>query len=795
MAKRQTKNNRRGGTPPRPPTQPRAAKKATPAAAAQTAEDELLEAQIVAESEGVEPAAPEQPPAEPSADLYARALADLEAAKKTYEALQTAAEEALETIMTDRELLAQERNALASDREECEGKAHSLDESKRAMEERTAELDAQREELARLQAEAEANFLSRRHEILGPVTTRIAELTTAWHEQELTLVTDWSEKLKERQDALSTEHQARLEQLTDEEQRIELARIELKEEHAAIARQQAANDIARQILDEDTHALEAERDSLIANARRESEASLRELETSRERLLARIDDLEGELLVLDEIKRSTGLDPERLVVDHRAMTDQIRTLETELSSRPDPGTQEELDYARQRLQEATEARIESERIQRELQSQLEYQQAQLEENERLKLSNTTLRASIGAYKVEIEEFRAQFTQLHADRQTESAFPECTKCDVEFGAKAAPPSTDVTDLEAFVLDLQIRMADDRDAREQGKRLNYRLSDLRILLAGLAMSRLHLLEGTSGTGKTTLPNAFANAVGGAARKIEVQAGWRDKQDLLGYYNSFERVYRESPCLQHLYKAGLAPFSDRIIMVVLDEMNLSHPEQYFADFLSALEDPRADALISISDRGLPHVPANMVSTTGVQLRLPPNVWFVGTANQDETTFAFAPKTYDRSHVMELEPNAPAVPMTSVSQRSGPVSVASLRLAFQHAEETHQQQTLEATKFVHGLAPFFNEKFRVGWGNRLDLHIARFVPVDISAGGSLGEALDHIMATKVLRKIQGRHSIRPDALEELAALVDTRWPDPAHRPGRTLAAIAAEIDDLRLG
>ena len=104
----------------------------------------------------------------------------------------------------------------------------------------------------------------------------------------------------------------------------------------------------------------------------------------------------------------------------------------------------------------------------------------------------------------------------------------------------------------------------------------------------MSRLHLLQGISGTGKTSLPLAFARALGAGAALIEVQAGWRDRQDLIGHFNAFERRFYESEFLQALYRAQCPRYSGLVNIVVLDEMNLSHPEQYFADLLSAMEEP---------------------------------------------------------------------------------------------------------------------------------------------------------------------------------------------------------------
>ena len=106
----------------------------------------------------------------------------------------------------------------------------------------------------------------------------------------------------------------------------------------------------------------------------------------------------------------------------------------------------------------------------------------------------------------------------------------------------------------------------------------------------MSRLHILQGISGTGKTSLPLAFARAMGDRqasnCKLIEIQAGWRDRQDLIGYFNAFEGRFYESDFFKAIYEAQTPLYRDQIYIVLLDEMNLSRPEQYFADFLSKLE-----------------------------------------------------------------------------------------------------------------------------------------------------------------------------------------------------------------
>ena len=77
----------------------------------------------------------------------------------------------------------------------------------------------------------------------------------------------------------------------------------------------------------------------------------------------------------------------------------------------------------------------------------------------------------------------------------------------------------------------------------------------------MSQLHILQGISGTGKTSLATAFAKAVGGVCTTIPVQAGWRDRADLLGHYNAFEKRYYERNTLQAIYRAQTEAYDDFI------------------------------------------------------------------------------------------------------------------------------------------------------------------------------------------------------------------------------------------
>jgi hypothetical protein len=168
---------------------------------------------------------------------------------------------------------------------------------------------------------------------------------------------------------------------------------------------------------------------------------------------------------------------------------------------------------------------------------------------------------------------------------------------------------------------------------------------------------ILSGISGTGKTKLGQAFAEALpqpddGDNHLFLPVRPDWRDSKALLGYYNPLTQTYEWTEFLRFVVRAaqsyeakdGLAWF------VILDEMNLAHVEYYFADLLSVLESGR-------DDDGWTKEPLRSSYPEGAEsdpppkeLRLPPNLYVVGTVNVDETTQVFSPKVLDRAFTLEL-------------------------------------------------------------------------------------------------------------------------------------------------
>ena len=162
---------------------------------------------------------------------------------------------------------------------------------------------------------------------------------------------------------------------------------------------------------------------------------------------------------------------------------------------------------------------------------------------------------------------------------------------------------------------------------------------------------ILSGNSGTGKTRIATRFAEYLekqndSGIKNSllIPVGADWTDNTKILGYYNPFANngagEYVKTDVFRFIETAGANP--DIPFFLILDEMNLSHVERYFSDFLSKMEllDFKADKKVFFDIQGYG------------QLELPKNLFITGTVNIDETTYMFSPKVLDRANVIEFKP-----------------------------------------------------------------------------------------------------------------------------------------------
>ena len=280
-----------------------------------------------------------------------------------------------------------------------------------------------------------------------------------------------------------------------------------------------------------------------------------------------------------------------------------------------------------------------------------------------------------------------------------------------------------------------------------RLYYDITDIRRFIAGLSVTKLIILQGMSGTGKTSLAYAFGEFLNNKTVVVPIQPMWKERTDMIGYYNEFTKKFNETTLLYKMYEANT---NKNIYITVLDEMNIARVEYYFAEFLSLLELPNPEGrnLDVVSD-----VWDNDPKLLNKgKLRLPINMWFIGTANNDDSTFAISDKVYDRAMVLNLDRKAdvfeaPETPTLSLSSDH----LANLFVRAQK-EYSISERNMRRIKQIDD---YLIDTFHITFGNRIMKQIKAYVPVVVACGGTELEAIDDILSRKVLRKLESKNPV----------------------------------------
>ena len=315
-------------------------------------------------------------------------------------------------------------------------------------------------------------------------------------------------------------------------------------------------------------------------------------------------------------------------------------------------------------------------------------------------------------------------------------------------KQYPKKEYVVSTEDLTLEYLCRRFRSFASRIAGNPLYYSIDDIRRFISALGVTKIMILQGMSGTGKTSLPVAWGKFTGVPTTVVPVQPMWKERSDLIGYFNEFTGKFNESMILEKLYEANK---TNRIYLIVLDEMNIARVEYYFAEFLSLLELPTVDERIlevtsSISKKD----PKELHNG---KLILPDNVYFIGTANNDDSTFAISDKVYDRSMVMNLDYRCD--PFIGEDDYD-PVTISddTLKALFVKAQKEYAL-TKRGRSHIKEFDKYLSEIFQVTFGNRIRRQIEKYVPIYIACGGTEEEALDDILAKKVLRKLESQNPI----------------------------------------
>lgn len=315
------------------------------------------------------------------------------------------------------------------------------------------------------------------------------------------------------------------------------------------------------------------------------------------------------------------------------------------------------------------------------------------------------------------------------------FPKLQLVDEKYADYTPPEYQETITLQEFTENYRLFAAS-----QMG--LYYTPEIVRRFVAGMAASKILILEGISGTGKTSLPYSFSRYLDNPCTMVSVQPSYRDRTELLGYFNEFSKRFNETEFLRALYEAG---YRADPTLIVLDEMNLARIEYYFAEMLSVMELPNQDEwTLDLVPTAWPGDPKRM---EGGKIWVSPTTWFVGTANNDDSTFTITDKVYDRA--MPIELNERADPFECDPVESCHVTAKYLMEMFAKAKEEHPISEATMARMVK-MNEYLLTRFKLSFGNRIMKQLYDFIPVYVACGGTELDGLDYILARKVLKKFE---------------------------------------------
>ena len=319
--------------------------------------------------------------------------------------------------------------------------------------------------------------------------------------------------------------------------------------------------------------------------------------------------------------------------------------------------------------------------------------------------------------------------------TTSRFPKLTTVDNEYANYKVVNYNNNFTLEELVENF-------RNFAASHLKLYYKPEMIRLFISALASTKLVILQGISGTGKTSLAYAWGKFLKHDSCVASVQPSWRDRTELFGYFNEFTKKFNETDVLKEIYQAG---YTDDIYTVILDEMNISRVEYYFAEMLSILEMPNKDEwIVELVSSAWPDDPKNIKEG---KLKIPANVWYIGTINNDDSTFMVTDKVYDRAMPLDINDKGQVFDALDVDAQD--INYTYLDKLFSEAMANNpiSEDTLNK---INEMDDYVIKHFRIAFGNRIVAHMKKFVPVYVGCGGDEVDGVDYFIARKILRKFE---------------------------------------------
>lgn len=322
-----------------------------------------------------------------------------------------------------------------------------------------------------------------------------------------------------------------------------------------------------------------------------------------------------------------------------------------------------------------------------------------------------------------------------DKNTEIRFPKLYEVDEKYKDYKIVNYNNTFDLPQLVELF-------RNFAASQLKLYYTPKMIRLFISALASTKLVILQGISGTGKTSLAYAWGKFLKHDSCIASVQPSWRDRTELFGYFNEFTKRFNETEVLKEMYIAG---YTDDIYTVILDEMNISRVEYYFAEMLSILEMPnKSEWIVEIVPSAWKSDPIHLKEG---KLQIPANMWYIGTINNDDSTFMVTDKVYDRA--MPIDINDKGEAFDPIDTPAQDINYSYLDNLFQTAIKDNQisEETLNK---IEKMDNYVIKHFRIAFGNRIVAHMKKFVPVFVACGGTEVDGVDYFIARKILRKFE---------------------------------------------
>lgn len=423
----------------------------------------------------------------------------------------------------------------------------------------------------------------------------------------------------------------------------------------------------------------------ILSMRQETDEAFGKLAEVTRDLTEKQNELEGVQARLDRAEQLQA-DVQAMIEEHAALEAKVRALREEMA---------DMQIAQAREQELLRQVEKLERDTARLKGDMEAYERQSEEARlRAKTSQERL-AEIEAKHIdaasrlegaetEVRQSQSQLTRMEIQRAELEARLVHLKTETdEHNGAGRPGGSEIDNLIALkslppvLVDLKSRDEWDPDGKESEERALHRV-ETHLKAIGLQFPRrvvhafhtamkvnettqMAVLAGISGTGKSQLPRRYAQAMGIGFLQVPVQPRWDSPQDLMGFYNYIEGKFRPTDMAKTLFhldrfnEPDFSPeFHDRMVMVLLDEMNLARVEYYFSDFLSRLESrPPRDDQDQISMRKDSELELDIPTGEGEDSpRIYPgyNVLFAGTMNEDESTQSLSDKVVDRANMLRF-------------------------------------------------------------------------------------------------------------------------------------------------